>query len=445
MAEAPIVRFCANTQVNMEILLVGIPFLVSLFILNISGFRLLGINAHPLAFLIWVQIFALTLIGTLGIGLFGLPMSYNAGAAISDETRIEVVFMTFPSIIVLFLGLAFLFKLNILKPLIYEIRAEDAQLLKGFTYVSLIILILKLLFASEIPLLLALRGDYLGATEAKINLLTKQSGITFFGLNYIFRSFPSYIYIASLLIFSADKTNKKNRNLFVANLALVVLDSLYDIQKQGIVLIALTSFWIFYIQKGNFKTLIKGILLASSLAVAMFALTLGFDSGQDIVEETVNRIFLAQAEGMFFIRELIDPSTKYMWLGFPLSGLFGLEQLDPAAEVIPILFPDVGDGWLNSNTYYIAHAWTIFGNWAIVLGPLFVLINVTLVLIVAQPMIRNKSSIYYAVTFWCLIKMPIANIFTEFMWMKVVLDAFINLAFVWFLMRCFRIKQWEVR
>lgn len=426
---------------NMEQFLLGILFLLSLVALRLSGFRLLGVNAHPLAFLIWVQIFLLTIIGTLGIGLFDMPMAYNAGAAIGAEARAQVILLVFSSITVIFFGLAFLFGFRVLKSLNYKIQEGDAKLLMKFTYVSAGVIALKLLSVTEIPLLLALHGDLLGAAEAKTRILTKQTGVTVFGLNYIVRSFPSYVYITSVLIFAADRRNKNARNLFIINLGLATLDALYDVQKQAIVMLALSTFWIFYIQKGNIVTLLKGGGLATILAAAMFFLTLEYDSGQAILNDTLNRVFLAQTEGMFFIRELIHPSLKYMWLGFPFPNLFELEQIDPAAEVIQILFPGVGDTWLNSNTYFIAHAWAIFGDWAIVLGPFFLLLNIVLVLIVAQPLIKNRSVIYYAVVFWLIIKMPVVNIFTEFLWMKVVLDFFINLAFVSFVIACLRDKK----
>ena len=143
----------------MDALLIGIAFFASLLILHLSGFRLLGINAHPLAFLIWIQIFVLTLVGTLGLGVFGLPMAYGADAAISEETRSEVIFLTFWSMIVFFLGLACLFGLKVLRPLNYQVREDDSELLSKLTTVSVIIIFVKLIFVSEIPLLLVLSGD----------------------------------------------------------------------------------------------------------------------------------------------------------------------------------------------------------------------------------------------------------------------------------------------
>ena len=398
----------------MQYFFMGIGFTASLFVLHLGGFRLLGKNAHPLGFLIWIQIFSLTIVGVISLSIFKMPMAYGSEAAISDETRETVLQITLWSIIFLFLGLALLFKLRILTPLKYTVRRSDIDLLGKLTLISFTIIFIKLISVSEIPFVLMLHGDLLGAIEAKISILTKQTGITFFGFNYIVRSFPSYVYIAAILTYLAYSENAKCRNLLYINTLLASVDSLYDLQKQSIVLLALSTFWILYIQNGKFLVLIKGVVIASVFAAAMLMVTLGDMTSNEILEQTINRIFIAQAEGMFFIVQLIGPSTKYVWLGFPLASLFGLAQLDPAAEVIPILFPSVSDAWLNSNTYYIAHAWTIFEEFAIVVGPLFILLNILAILLMTQPLVSNGPVIYYALVFWLIIKMPVANIFTEF-------------------------------
>ncbi|MBG6070811.1 MULTISPECIES: hypothetical protein [unclassified Polaromonas] len=417
----------------MENFIAIICFFISFLILCLSGFKFLGVNAHPLAFLIWTQIFVLTVVGVVGLGIFDLPMSYGADLEISQETRVSVITLTFSSLAILFFGLAFLFYTKIFVPLQYDIYQGDVFIVSRLTYVSFLILVLKLISIPEIPFFLALSGDVVAAAEAKVLLLTKQTGITIFGINYILRSFISYIYIASAILYSIDSKNKTIRNLFFINLVLVVLDGLYDVQKQTLVILALATFWIFYIRKGKFLILLKGGFLAAFLVGLMYVLTLDQDLDSSLFVNSLNRIFLAQSEGLFYIRETIDPSLNYMWLGMPLASLIGLPQNDPAAEVVKIFFPTAGDSWLNSNTYFIAHAWSIFGDWAILIGPIFVLLNILIILIVMQALIRIRPVIYYAIAFWFIIKMPVVNLFTEFFWFKVVLDVFVNLIFVFLL------------
>lgn len=414
--------------------------IAALMVLQASGFKLLGVNSHPFAFVIWIQVFVLTLVGLVAIAVFDAPMSYNTSGVISNETRTHVLRLVLFSLVILFLGLAILFKLKILGPFKYGIRPGDRELVGLFTYVSLCALIIKISVTDQIPFILILQGDYLGAMQAKINILTKKTGITFFGINYIFRGVTSYVYIASLLIY-LNSPSKKNRILYFANLTLAVIDSLYDTQKQGLVLLVLATFWIIYVQEGKFRRLVKGGSIAVFVSVLMFAVTLGFESGQDFAKEALNRIFISQAEGLFFILELLDPSEKYLWLGVPFASILKLDQVDPSAEVIQILFPGMGDAWINSNAFYIAHAWTIFGDWAIIIGPVFVLINILIILRIGRQMV-GRSIIFYAIIFWCIIKMPLANNFTEFLWMKVVLDVLINVAFASFMISIFKRRVW---
>lgn len=427
----------------MEQFLIIIIFLMSIVILRLTGFRFFGVNAHPLSLLILTQVFMLTVVGTISLGIFEMPMSYGMDQYITSNTRDEVVFLTFSSLAVLFLGLAVLSSLKIIRTFKYVVNEGDIYLLKRLTYISAAILALKLLSVSEIPLLLALKGDVQAAAEAKVKILTNQTGITIFGLNYIVRSFTSYIFIVSAFIYAYGKSNPVVRNLFLLNIVLVLINALYDVQKQAVVLLALLAFWIFYTRKGEIQFLIKGLFLAIGLSSIMFVMTLGHTLDMNIFADVFQRIFLGQSEGMFFIRQYIEPSFDYTWLGIPFANGLGLPQTDPAAQVVKILFPGAGDSWLNSNTYYIAHAWSIFGNSAIFFGPLFVILNIALLLLVGQYFVDKKATIFYPIVFWFIVKMPLANIFTEFLWFKVLLDALINLVFVAFLILILERKNKE--
>ncbi|NMM06712.1 hypothetical protein [Polaromonas sp.] len=403
---------------------------LSAFILKSAGFRFLGENAHPLSLVILLQILFFTLPGTIAIGVLDFPMSFDMDMDISQSAKEYAVISTILSIILFFLGLAFLFKSRILSPLYYRAQDEKISTLKWLTFVSLIILAIKLASISEIPLLLAFSGDIVAAGEAKVRILTNQEGITVFGLNYIFRSFTSYVYLASVMLLSYDPKNSVKRAIFIANIPLALINSLYDIQKFTIVLLVVSTFWLFYIRGGRAKYLIRGGLLGFGLSAVMFVITLGYEFDMALVQDTLLRIFAGQNEGMFYIYQFLTPDEKYLWLGMPLAGLFGLQQIDPAAEVVQILFPTAGDAWLNANTYYLAHAWTIFGTWSIILGPLFVLFNITVVLNIARPFVAKNPTIYYPVIFWLIIRVPIVNNYSDFLWFKVVLDFAINFGFV---------------
>lgn len=414
----------------MEFYLIIAIFIFSLLSFCLSGLRILGANAHPLTFVVFTQVLILTVIGTISLSFFELPMSYGADQFISLDTKEQVFLLVFSSLSFLFFGLSITVKSRLLTPLYYDFCGDDANLIKKLTYVSLFLFILKVSSLSEIPLLYMLKGDVQAAAEAKMRILTNQDGITIFGINYILRSFTPYVYLASLLMYVFDRHNSYVRNVFFMNILIALANSLYDMQKQGVVFLVISTFWAFYIHKGKASLLIKGAIAAAILSAMMFVFTLGNELNLTLIKNVAHRVFLAQSEGMYFIREFIEPSYDYLWLGLPLSGHLGVEQIDPAAQVVKILFPSGGDAWVNSNTYFIAHAWTIFGNWAVVIAPIFVLANISCILFIGQILIKKRPAIFYPVILWFMIKLPLVNIFTEFLWFKVVLDAYINLTFV---------------
>ena len=262
--------------------------------------------------------------------------------------------------------------------------------------------------------MLALKGDVQGAAEAKVRILTNQDGITVFGLNYIFRSFTSVVYLISVSLVAYDPHNRAKRVVLFWNLPLMILNAVYDVQKYTLVLLMLLTFWVLYTRTGRFRYIIIGALLGLALSLLMFVVTLGYDFDPTLLQSTMYRLFVGQMEGMFYIYEFLRPSPDYAWLGLPLAPLFGVPQLDPAAEVVKILFPNAGDTWLNANTYYLAHAWTIFGPLSVLIGPVMVMLNLIVMLRLAQPLVRQAPQYYLPLLLWQLARLPLINIFTEF-------------------------------
>lgn len=416
----------------MILLVLTFILIFSIHILRKSGFRFLGKNAHPMALTIFLQIFISTLIGTTAVAAYDFPMGYGVESEISEATKNFTLITTYISVAILFLGLALLYNIKILTPLSYKPDNQSTSQLKWLTFVSFVILVIKLFTVSEIPMLLALNGDVNAAGAAKARILTNKEGVTLFGLNYVFRSFTSYIYLASVMLLSHDSKNSSKRFIFLINLFLAVVNSLYDIQKYTVVLLCISTFWLFYIRDGRTIYLVRGGIVALTLCILMFVITLGYGVDSELLVNTLRRIFVVQNEGMFYIYEFLKPDSKYIGLGFPLGNLLQLDQIDPAVEVVQILFPSESETWINANTYYVAHAWTIFGNLAVFIGPLFVLLNLVLILRISNSFIKKSSAIYYPIIFWMIIRFPLINIFTDFMWLKVLLDTVINLAFVMF-------------
>jgi len=419
-------------------MLIAVSILFALtgaFSLRLAGFNYIGQQPHPLAFPIGMQIFLVTVPGTLAIGLFGIPLLYDLQNEIAQSTMRYGVISTMTSIGILLWMLAVAFRTRFFVHVQYRKTETDISTLRVLTIASAFILVIKLVSVSEIPLLLALKGDVQGAAEAKVRILTNQDGITVFGLNYIFRSFTSVVYLISVSLVAYDPHNRAKRVVLFWNLPLMILNAVYDVQKYTLVLLMLLTFWVLYTRTGRFRYIIIGALLGLALSLLMFVVTLGYDFDPTLLQSTMYRLFVGQMEGMFYIYEFLRPSPDYAWLGLPLAPLFGVPQLDPAAEVVKILFPNAGDTWLNANTYYLAHAWTIFGPLSVLIGPVMVMLNLIVMLRLAQPLVRQAPQYYLPLLLWQLARLPLINIFTEFLYFKVALDFAVNLAFVWLVLQ----------
>lgn len=403
--------------------------------LRLAGFNYIGQQPHPLAFPIGMQLFLVTVPGTLAIGVFNIPLIYGLQNEITQSTMRYSVASTMISIGFLLWMLAVAFRTRFFVQMQYRKTEIDSTTLWVLTAASAFILLIKLATVSEIPLLLALKGDVQGAAEAKVRILTNQDGITIFGLNYIFRSFTSVVYLISVSLVAYDPHSRTKRAILLWNLPLMILNAVYDVQKYTLVLLLLLTFWVLYTRTGRLRYIVMGALLGSVLSLLMFVVTLGYDFDPTLLQSTLYRLFVGQMEGMFYIYEFLRPSPDYAWLGLPLASLFGVPQLDPAAEVVKILFPNAGDTWLNANTYYLAHAWTIFGPLSIVIGPVVVTLNLALILRLAQPFVRHAPQYYLPLLLWQLARLPLINIFTEFLYFKVALDFALNLASVWLVLQ----------
>lgn len=119
-------------------------------------------------------------------------------------------------------------------------------------------------------------------------------------------------------------------------------------------------------------------LLAIGLGLLGFSfIVLDQAEHSNVVSSILNRVFIGQMEGSYMIYEALKPDINRAYYGLPLSFIFGSSAVtDPAADVVRIFFPTAGDAWINSNSYVLAHAWSIFGILAVVIMPLMVTLNI---------------------------------------------------------------------
>jgi signal transduction histidine kinase len=135
---------------------------------------------------------------------------------------------------------------------------------------------------------------------------------------------------------------------------------MYDMQKSKLIVVLFILFILYLKSSKRINYLLITIIPAMSLMLlcAFFILLHNIPIGE-VFDSVLARLFIGQTEGSFMIYQALTPDISRIAYGMPLGGLFGIYAIDPAAEIITIFFPTAGDAWVNSNSYFQAHAWSI--------------------------------------------------------------------------------------
>jgi hypothetical protein len=138
----------------------------------------------------------------------------------------------------------------------------------------------------------------------------------------------------------------------------------------------------------------------------------------EVLDTVMARLFIGQTEGSFMIYQALTPDLGRAAYGMPLGGFFGVYAIDPAAEIVKIFFPTAGDAWVNSNSYFQAHAWSIFGDISLIIGPLVVAINIFGIYILKELFSKIDRAYASCVYIVSILTLPIVNDFSYFLFFK---------------------------
>ena len=123
------------------------------------------------------------------------------------------------------------------------------------------------------------------------------------------------------------------------------------------------------------------------------------------------------------IYESLTPNIIRVMYGMPMSFAFGDDSvIDPSAEVIKIFFPEAGDAWVNSNTYILAHAWSIFGFLAVVIMPIIVSANIVAFAFFRELFSKYIGGLAASVYFVLIMTLQLNNDFSFFLYFKSIIS-----------------------
>ena len=392
-------------------------FLLFLVVSLFANYRLRIFSLKPtiVGAIILLSLFVEIVPGTILVSFFDYPMSFGIDNVITEESKVETFRYTFVSISILLLLLS-LFSYGCRFDVdIEDLRTEHFRA-KIITIFSAVVIILKIVSVGHIPFLMAISGDSAGAALAKAQILKNEVGIGGLFVGYVFVYFP---YVS--LVYSYVHKNKyaNSKLLFAVNFLLMTVYSLYDMQKSKLVVVLFVLF-VLYLKSSKkinyFLVLLMPpfclLLLGASFMLLHDVLML------EVFDSVLARLFIGQTEGSFMMYHALTPDIRRIAYGMPLAGLFEVYATDPAAEIISIFFPTAGDAWVNSNSYFQAHAWSIFGDISLIVGPLVVGVNILGLYLIKEffsKVDRAYSSCIYIVS---MLTLPIVNDFSYFLFLK---------------------------
>ncbi len=383
----------------------------------LANYRLRIFSFKPtiLGAIFLLAIFIQIVPGTILVSLYNYPMSFGVEQSITAEAKIATLNYTFISISIL-LFTTVLFSYVYCLDVNFEKLETNHSRAKLLTLFSLIVIAVKMISVGDIPLIMAIRGDFSGAALAKAQILKNEVGFGGLFIGYIFVYFP---YVSLIYAYCHKKRHTYGCFLFRLNLLLITIYSLYDMQKSKLIVVLFILFVLYlrFSKKIKYSIVIITPIISLLLLSAFFVL-LHNTPVSDVLDSVLARLFVGQTEGAFMIYQALTPDIGRIAYGMPLASFFGVHAVDPAAEIITIFFPTAGDAWVNSNSYFQAHAWSIFGDISLIIGPLAVALNILGLCIIKELFSKIDRAYASCVYIVIILTLPIVNDFSYFLFFK---------------------------
>ncbi|MCL1133020.1 hypothetical protein [Shewanella hafniensis] len=296
----------------------------------------------------------------------------------------------------------------------------------------------------NLPLYVAFNDGFIQASIVKASLM---KGELDYNIPFFHNLFKIYIITLPLVLTSARAYNRKSVTYTVCVISCLVtmIYLIADLQKAPAVLFAIAIFFVrLHILGSSWRSfVIISILVLLSMLLYLLPYIVG--DNMDLfsgVLAFINRAFVAQVTGMYFIVALIKPDINYILYNFPFAGRFF--DLPPKADAIVMteLF-GYKESNVNMNSYFLGEAYSSMGIWGLLISPFVVLFTLAISFLFYSWLTQKNAFIGFSL---CLVGilfyMPINQSFNSFLWMKDFLLLFVYSLMVYFILSTFsRVKM----
>ena len=373
-----------------------------------------GKNGHPLGLIIFMQVIVLTLPGVIIVTFASECLGSITCELVSQYTKSLVFRDYFVVCFSVLLALVCSYAIAGGRNRYYPCSITSNSFIYVCIFLTMIIFFLKFFLSKNIPLFTALRGDFIEAESQKAMILRGLDGVSFPILNFYIKYFPLYTYYVCAIGYIQKEVSVR---LFSFVFLLTALLILYDLQKAPLVIIIISTFWLYWNANGKIRFILAGGVFALFVIGALFYISYDFDGDFEYFLTSVfNRLFVAQVDGMYWVYSYATTSDKYMLWGVPFASSLGIPQVDPMSDIIKIVFPSASDSWVNATSFMIGEAKAMFGDLSLLISSVVVFVNVLLVCVFSHCLLVKNHKLFYPAVFVMIQTIPLANNITDLLY-----------------------------
>lgn len=370
-----------------------------------------GKNGHPIGLVLFMQVLVLTLPGIIIVTFASGCLGSVTCEMVSQYTKNTVFRDYFVICFVVLLAFVFSFVIAGGRHRYSPRSITSHSFIYVCIFLTIIILFLRFFLSKNIPLFTALRGDFIEAGLQKAMILRGLDGISFPILNFYIKYFPLYTYYVCAIGYIQKKLSLR---LFITVFLLTALMIIYDLQKAPLVVIVISTFWLYWNVNGKVKSILVGGLFALFVVGSLFYISYDFDGNFEyFITSVFNRLFVAQVDGMYWVYSYATYNEKYLFWGLPFASLLDVPQIDPLSDIIKIVFPAASESWVNSTSFLLGEAKAMFGSASLLVSSVVVFINVTFFCIFSHGLLVKNSELFYPAVFVMVQTIPLANNITD--------------------------------
>lgn len=287
------------------------------------------------------------------------------------------------------------------------------------------------------PLLYLISGDVVQANLYKAMIIRGELGSKMPVISYI----PKYFFVFTpfFIILACENYREKLLNLFTVGSLLFT--SLYFLMSGHKAPIFLFLMFLFLMTSRHYKIRlhihIPAFVILLSFSLFLYLYSFGFLTSEENINygisQFLERVFVSQSQGLFYILEYISPDFKYAASWFPFSSVFFDSVTTADSEIVKILFPG-SLTYVNMNTIFIAEAFSVFGLFSALASIFYVWIIIFIISYVFRDLTKKSPVFFSSMCYAFFFNLPLSQNFAFFIFPKelIVVSLFFVLLYYYY-------------